>query len=408
MTGVPGAEMSPEVLVVGGGPAGSTVATLLARRGRDVLLLDRATFPRTKPCGECVDPGAVEALARIGTLDDVLALGPVRLEGWRVHTDAADVSACFGDGIHGLGVERIRLDAALLECARREGARVRTGMRVIAVSAAVDLQPGSGPGSRGRPSVRVRHIHGDIVVLRPRIVVGADGLRSVVVRGLNLIARRPRLRKVSITAHVEGTGLPDHGGALDVMDGVTLGVAPVGAGRWNVTVVTSGEGRVAEVAAGASDFLERILRERYPDAHASRVDEPVASGPFDWPVRRAWAPGVALVGDAAGYFDPVTGQGIYRALRSAEFAAEAVDAALTEESWAPLARYDQIWKREVAWSRRVQRGVEMVMARPTLRGRMLRRLGASGGLPVVIRVTGDVAAPARLLDPRVWVGWRPV
>jgi flavin-dependent dehydrogenase len=114
-----------------------------------------------------------------------------------------------------------------------------------------------------------------------------------------------------------------------------------------------------------------------------------------------------LVGDAAGYFDPFTGQGIYRALRSAEMAAEAAERAMEaggKAGWGCLAAYHHRWTREVRWSRIVQRGVDGVMTHPTLRGPLLRRLSATGGLAQVIGVTGDISSPATLLRPSVWVG----
>ncbi len=112
---------------------------------------------------------------------------------------------------------------------------------------------------------------------------------------------------------------------------------------------------------------------------------------------------MVLVGDAAGYFDPFTGQGVYRAVRTAELAAAAVDRALSFASWTPLRAYHRRWTGEVRWGKRVQRGVEAVMARPGVRDIVLRRLRASGGLSAVIRVTGDAAAPTTLLRPSVWI-----
>lgn len=422
----------PDVLVIGAGPSGSTAASLLAAVGRDVLVVERARFPRPKPCGECVNPGAVGVLARLGLLQRIEGLGPARLEGWRLRGAGVEVAASFGGTLHGFGVARTALDTALLEAARGRGARVLEGTRVEGVDSA---------GADGRPTVTLRRTGGARSTVRPRVLVGADGLRSVVSRALGLVGRAPRLRKVSLTFHlVEDQpleacdGTPDREGLLDTRDGITLGLAPLAAdaSRWNATLVADARRYGRRLAVDPVDFLRQVLEARaggLPGRLATRSRAPVgsrgstgrhrwrieagpwASGPFDRPVRRRWAPGAVLVGDAAGYYDPFTGEGIYRALRSAELAAVAVAEVLDsngpEPEWAPLARYEAAWRREIRASVWVQRCVETVVSRAELGGPVLRRLDASGGLARVIRVTGDVTSPASLLDPRVWLGSRP-
>jgi flavin-dependent dehydrogenase len=113
-----------------------------------------------------------------------------------------------------------------------------------------------------------------------------------------------------------------------------------------------------------------------------------------------------LVGDAAGYFDPFTGQGIYRALRSAELACEAVDTTLRSPSagWRELRSYGRTLAVELRGGRWLQRVVEVIMARPRLRGPVVDLLARGGALDDVIRVTGDAAPVSSLLRPGLWTG----
>jgi flavin-dependent dehydrogenase len=126
----------------------------------------------------------------------------------------------------------------------------------------------------------------------------------------------------------------------------------------------------------------------------------MASGPFDQPTRAAVVEGAALVGDAAGYFDPFTGQGIYQAMAGALLLADAAAAALhAGHAHEPLHDYARGLTALVSAPRRVQRGIELVLARPRLADRCIRALAhAPSAASALIAVTGDVKPPRSLLS----------
>lgn len=398
-----GAAQEPvDVLVVGGGPAGSTVAGLLAQRGWAVVLVDRARFPRPKPCGECVNPGGVAALERLGLLDAVRRLDPAALEGWRIATfHSPEAIGSFAPAAApGLGVPRERLDHALLEIARCRGVRVFEETKVDEVRPARGGEP---------PAALLGGPEGASRRWAARVVVGADGLRSVTARSLGAYRRRPRLRKLSLTVRLRGTGPSRDRGRLFLGDHRLVGLAPVHADDdlWNATVVVRTGDRQPGVAGRPTAYLRSVLDEAPVtwQTGPTVLDGPWASGPFDWPVRRAAAPGVLLVGDAAGYYDPLTGQGIYRALRTAELAADTIDRTLSRDrvSWKAFRAYDRELRREFRAGRWLQKVVEGIVSRGPLRERMVARfVDAPESLSALIRVTGDAAPFRTLLDPGVW------
>lgn len=345
----------PDVIVVGGGPAGAATAARLALEGHQVVVYDRAQFPRPKPCGDTINSAGVGELTTLGVLEDVLSQPHTKLYGWRIHPARGEAfRGTFPTEARPLAMARERLDEVLLAHARACGVDVRLGERVV------ELLRGRGgevlgvclAGGRDR---------------RARLVIGADGLRSVVLRRLKLISGPPRLRKLALTARVTGVEGLGGWGELYAGNPVTVGIAPIRGGVVNVVVVVSGEGGRA-VAGGREAFFDAALARLPRTAAAARLAEVHATGPFDWRVRRATADGAMLVGDAAGYFDPFTGQGVYRALRGAALAAEVAHGALRsgDLSLRALATYDELRRQAFAPGERLQHLIEMVVSRERL------------------------------------------
>lgn len=399
-----------DAIVVGAGPAGSTTALLLARAGHEVVLLDRQTFPRPKPCGDCLSPEATRVLDRLALLESVEAEQPARLEGWRIFSPGgwsffggfAGASAGDPGVATAIALPRERLDRRLVEGARGEGAVLLTPFH------AIDLLRDRGDRVTG---VRGRGPDGAPMELRARCVIGADGLRSVVARRLGLLRRAPRLRKVSLTAHLRGvTGLGAIG-EMHLIAGACAGFAPVGApdrggAPANVTLVVEADRFGREVAGGADRFFRAMLR-RFPRL-AGRLDAAapagrlLASGPFDSPTRDVVVDGAALVGDAAGYYDPFTGQGIYQALAGAEILAEEIDAALRagDVSALRLRRYARRRAALLRGARRLQRAIESVLSRPVVADAVIRRLArVPAAAEALIAATGDLRPARTLLSP---------
>lgn len=420
-----------DAIVVGAGPAGATTALLLARAGHAVTLLDRDAFPRPKPCGDCLSAAATDALRRLGLLDRVLAAGPARLRGWtitapdgtrftgRFHGAPPPGPAAEPDGVASgdppapaphttaLAVERTVLDRILLDAALDAGARFLQ-LHVT------DLVR----GPRGVEGVAGRDSAGREAALGSRLVVGADGLRSVVAARMGAVRRPPRLRKVSLTTHVRSTArltADPELGEMHVADGACLGVAPVNAGadRWNVTLVTTGDAEALRRLGPQRFFMRRLADFPGLAPALRRLDitgAVLASGPFDRPVRPVVDDGVALVGDAAGYFDPFTGQGIYRALTSATALAGVAGAALAgRDADAPapvpgpaLLPYAGTYHTAVAGPVRLQKLIEAVLSRPRLASAVIRRLAHAPELAdALVAVTGDLEPPLHLARPRL-------
>jgi len=387
-----------DVVVAGGGPAGSTLATLLTRAGRSVLLCDAARFPRHKICGEYVPPSALPIFARLGVLDQILALGPRRPVGMAVVSpDGTEVLGRYAGAARGLSMRRLDLDRVLLEGARRSGAVVLEGTRV----AALQRPPGDGF------EVTVRRGAAD-EVLRARILVGADGRNSFVARRLGLRRPEPRHRKWAVMAHVRGARVPvDHGEMIVTPYGY-CGINPLPGGLANACVVVD-RGDLERVTGGRAHLAD-FLRERFASHPLTRARlegaeiaaGPWATGPLACRAARCVDDAVLLVGDAAGFYDPFTGEGIGMALRGAEIAAEILDGALVRGRTGrrALEPYEAERRRLFRSRLWLDRLLQVLLKSPRLTDWVARRLRRDPSLAdLLARVTGDTTDAAEVLRP---------
>ena len=396
-----------DVVVVGGGPAGAATAISLRRQGIDVLVLDRARFPRDKVCGDVLLPEARETLAALGLDLTALAARAYRCTGARyIGPGTGQIAGAFRDE-HGTPrpwwmIRRRDLDAWLLGEARSAGAHVADGVAVNDVLRAPD-------GTVTGVHVKTHDGHQEI---RARLVVGADGASSVVARAVGAFAREPEHTCLAVRAYATGVALPDP--YLEVF--TTPRTLPGCA--WIVPVaedeVNVGLGVIQTTANRLSCTPQALFAELRRDApllherlrHAGDIALRGWTLPAATEPRRLAGPGWLLVGDAGAMIDPFTGHGIQNALAAGLVAGESIAAALRTGASAStdmtkaLSRYDARCRAmlgaEVTAGARLQR----VHANPLL----VRAIAAAASRHAGLRATfvaliGHAAPRHALLSP---------
>lgn len=319
-----------DVLVAGGGPAGLLTALAAAGAGLEVVVLEPRDGPVDKACGEGLMPGVAAGVTRLA---GPLVGAPLR---GITYLDATghEARAVFHAG-EGRGVRRTELASTLLAAADRAGVTVLPG-RVGEVR-----QDGAGVSAGG---------------LRARYLVAADGLHSPVRRQLGLDAPAHGPARWGLRQHYACAPFDDrvhvHWAA-----GSEAYVTPVGPDLVGVAVLTTRRGAMADQLAAFPHLLERL-------GSAEVVSATRGAGPLRQRVRSRVAGRVLLVGDAAGYVDALTGEGIGVALAGARAAAACLAADRP-------AAYEQAWARSTRRARWLTHGLAWAGQRPGLRRRLV-------------------------------------
>jgi flavin-dependent dehydrogenase len=397
-----------DVAIAGAGPAGALAAIILARAGMRVRLFDRARFPRPKLCGDTLNPGALEVLRRhvdvsslvehSDPIEGMLLTGP----------GGVRIRATYGRGLAGRAITREVLDQWLVARALEAGASIEENV-LVKEAAIADGRVGGLRLGKGAP-----------VTHPARMVIAADGRRSTLAIGRGLSRQPPRPRRWAVGSYftdVEGlTTL----GEMHVRRGHYIGVAPVPGGLTNACLVRSYDDRrggtsLSTVAQSAkvevppaslppAEMLRRYLAED-PElssrfARARAVTPPSVLGPMAVDAHAAGEPGLLLAGDAAGFIDPMTGDGLHFALAGAELAAAVALDVLAGRTPVDSAHLDLAAKRTAAFSAkwRFNRALRLLVSSPRgVSGAAVAARVAPAIFEHIIRYAGDCSP---IPDPR--------
>ncbi len=338
-----------DVVIAGAGPAGAAAAHALAGAGADVLVLERAHFPRDKSCGDGVTAHAVAILNEMGVTFDLFEGRGVKTYGGLIGGPSGRTFSAHpppapdGSEVECWVVPRLLLDAEVARAAVRAGARLSEGATVTGVTRGKNGSAGGVEYTDGNGTQRIA----------AKVVIGADGAHSVVARSLGVRDASKRHLGFALRGYYEGvTDLRDdleiYYYDRDILPGYGW-VFPTGPGVANVGIgIYSGE--LDRSPRKLRDILDDFIA-RVPNVAARmRGARPIGRA-IGWPLpvssarRRTVFDGAMLCGDAASLVDPLTGEGIYTALVSGRSAGRAALQALkTSDASAPVLRdHEREW-----------------------------------------------------------------
>ena len=372
-----------DVIVCGAGPAGSIAATVLARGGARVLMIDRARFPRDKLCGDTINPGTAAILRRLALFQPIAAIA-TRVDGMIVTGEHGVKVRCeYGRDACGYALLRRDLDAVLVREAIAAG--VRFEEKTIVRGPLMDEDRG---GLRVRGVVLAAR-NGRDLRLPAVMTIAADGRRSRLAMAVGLTRHPLRPRRWAIGAYFSDVAGVSSFGEMHIRRGRYVGIARIPSGLVNVCAVVP---RRAVFDDPVSVLLRQIardprLRERFESAALQAP--PTVLGPLAVDAADAGMPGLLLAGDAAGFIDPMTGDGLRFAARGGELAGGVALAAFGGRLARPHAQLRRLRRREFGPKWQFNRALRRVVER---------------GLAVEIAGVAALAAPWLLRRAVIYAG----
>jgi flavin-dependent dehydrogenase len=331
MVNPPFTTMSPDVLVIGGGPAGSTVSALLADRGHDVVMLEKARHPRFH-IGESLLPMNMPLFDRLGVRKEIEAIGITKygaefVSPWHEHTShfyfAEAMDKSFPYAVH---VRRSEFDEVLFHHAAKRGARTFEGHRVTQV----DMEAGKGGDKRAL--VKVQTYDGTEIEWRPRFVIDASGRDTVLSNQFGVKRRSKEHASAALFGHftnaVRQPGRNEGNISVFWFDHGWFWFIPLLDGTTSVGAVASPTYFKQRKTDPSTFLMETIalapkLAERLKDA--KMVEPATATGNYAYNSACCWGDRFMMIGDAFAFVDPMFSSGVFLAMNSAFEGATAVD-----------------------------------------------------------------------------------
>ena len=313
------ADRNSQIVIVGAGPAGTSLAIRLANAGFLVTLIEKERFPREKLCGEFISPECFRHFAELGVHEEMLSLGGARIAETCFY-DAAGRSVTvptrwFGHGEFALSLSRAQMDQALMSRAKAAGVNVLQGARAVGTEL-----------TKGRiEAVTVKSDRGERIDVPGELFVDASGRAGALTRLLDDVPPvKPKL--VAFKSHLTGVAIEGDVCEIYVFPGGYGGLSPIEGGRANLCFIVRAEAARSFAAADGGHI--ELVASRNKRAALTLRDAAAAGEWLAVPVvsfgksKRPNAENLVCVGDAAAFIDPFTGSGMLMALESAELLAE--------------------------------------------------------------------------------------